>query len=99
MKKGKFLTDVYKKIDNKSYDIKDAINIFVEGKRDKFDETIEVSMNLGIDPRHADQMVRGVVSLPNGNGKKMKDLNAANIEGAREMVKGSARSMGLEVLE
>ena len=70
MKKGKFLTDVYKKIDNKSYDIKDAINIFVESKREKFDETIEVSMNLGIDPRHADQMVRGVVSLPNGNGKK-----------------------------
>ena len=69
MKKGKFLTDVYKKIDNKSYDIKDAINIFVESKREKFDETIEVSMNLGIDPRHADQMVRGVVSLPNGNGK------------------------------
>ena len=45
------------------------LNFFVDKKRDKFDETIEISMNLGIDPRHADQMVRGVISLPNGNGK------------------------------
>ena len=72
MKKGKFLTDVYKNIDNKSFTVKDAIDFFVESKREKFDETIEISMNLGIDPRHADQMVRGVVSLPNGNGKNMK---------------------------
>ena len=70
MKKGKFLTDSYKKIDKKSYNVKDAVNFFVDSKRDKFDETIEISMNLGIDPRHADQMVRGIVSLPNGNGKK-----------------------------
>ena len=49
MKKGKFLTDVYKKIDGKSYNVRDAVNFFVESKRDKFDETIEVSMNLGID--------------------------------------------------
>ena len=60
MKKGKFLTDVYKKIENKSYNVKDAIDFFVGSKREKFDETIEISMNLGIDPRHADQMVRGV---------------------------------------
>ena len=72
MKKGKFLTDVYKNIENKSFTVKDAIDFFVESKREKFDETIEISMNLGIDPRHADQMVRGVVSLPNGNGKNMK---------------------------
>ena len=64
MKKGKFLTDVYKNIENKSFTVKDAIDFFVESKREKFDETIEISMNLGIDPRHADQMVRGVVTLP-----------------------------------
>ena len=72
MKKGKFLTDVHKNIENKSFTVKDAIDFFVDSKREKFDETIEISMNLGIDPRHADQMVRGVVSLPNGNGKNMK---------------------------
>ena len=98
MKKGKFLTDVYKKIDNKSYSIEDAINIFVEGKRDKFDETIEVSMNLGIDPRHADQMVRGVVSLPNGNGKKMKVAVFAKDQKADEAREAGADVVGAEDL-
>ena len=72
MNKGKYLSDLYKNIENKSFNVEEAINFFIDKKRDKFDETIEVSMNLGIDPRHADQMVRGVVSLPNGNGKIMK---------------------------
>ena len=72
MKKGKYLSDLYKNIENKSLDISDAVKFIVEKKRDKFDETLEISMNLGIDPRHADQMIRGVVSLPNGNGKAMK---------------------------
>ena len=98
MKKGKFLTDVYKKIDNKSYNIKDAINIFVENKREKFDETIEVSMNLGIDPRHADQMVRGVVSLPNGNGKKMKVAVFAKDQKADEAREAGADVVGAEDL-
>ena len=70
MKKSKYLSDLYKNIEGKSFDVVEAIKFFVENKRDKFDETIEISMNLGIDPRHADQMVRGVVSLPNGNGKR-----------------------------
>ena len=98
MKKGKFLTDVYKKIDNKSYNIKDAINIFVDSKREKFDETIEVSMNLGIDPRHADQMVRGVVSLPNGNGKKMKVAVFAKDQKADEAKEAGADVVGAEEL-
>ena len=71
MKKWKYISDLYKNIENKSFNVKDAVNFFVDKKRDKFDETLEISMNLGIDPRHADQMVRGVISLPNGNGKKM----------------------------
>ena len=66
MKKGKFLIDAYKKINDKSFNIDEAVQFFVDSKRDKFDETIEISMNLGVDPRHADQMVRGVVSLPHG---------------------------------
>ena len=69
MSKGKYLSDLYKSIDNKLFNVEEAIKFIVDNKRKKFDETIEISMNLGIDPRHADQMVRGVVSLPNGNGK------------------------------
>ena len=72
MTKGKYLSDLYKSIENKSFNVDEAIKFIVDKKREKFDETIEISMNLGIDPRHADQMVRGVVSLPHGNGKVMK---------------------------
>ena len=98
MKKGKFLTDVYKKINSKSYNIKDAVDFFVESRREKFDETIEVSMNLGIDPRHADQMVRGVVSLPNGNGKQMKVAVFAKDQKAEEAKKAGADVVGAEEL-
>ena len=98
MKKGKFLTDVYKNIDNKSFTVKDAIDFFVESKREKFDETIEISMNLGIDPRHADQMVRGVVSLPNGNGKNMKVAVFARDQKAIEAKEAGADIVGAEDL-
>ena len=64
MSKGKYLTDLYKSIDNKLFNVEEAVKLIVEKKRKNFDETIEISMNLGVDPRHADQMVRGVVSLP-----------------------------------
>ena len=98
MKKGKFLTDVYKNIENKSFTVKDAIDFFVESKREKFDETIEISMNLGIDPRHADQMVRGVVSLPNGNGKNMKVAVFARDQKAIEAKEAGADVVGAEDL-
>ena len=70
MKKSKHLVDMNKKIQETDFDLAGAVNFFIDNKKSKFDETLEISMNLGIDPRHADQMVRGVVSLPNGNGKK-----------------------------
>jgi large subunit ribosomal protein L1 len=56
----------------KLYTITDAIKMIKERAKSKFDETIEISMNLGVDPRHADQMVRGVVSLPNGTGRTLR---------------------------
>ncbi len=56
----------------KSYDLAEAISLAKKNATAKFDETIELSMNLGIDPRHADQMVRGLVGLPNGTGKTLR---------------------------
>ena len=57
---------------DKSYPLSDAILLVKTNAKAKFDETIEISLNLGIDPRHADQMVRGVVGLPNGTGKTVR---------------------------
>jgi len=98
MKKSKSLTDMYKVIDNKSFNVGDAVEIFVNAKKKKFDETIEVSMNLGIDPRHADQMVRGVVSLPHGNGKEMKVAVFAKDQKAEEAKNAGADVVGAEEL-
>jgi large subunit ribosomal protein L1 len=57
---------------NKLYALPEAVALAKKNARAKFDETIEISMNLGVDPRHADQMVRGVVGLPNGTGKSVR---------------------------
>ena len=70
---GKRLKAAREGIDReKLYTITDAIKMIKERAKSKFDETIEISMNLGVDPRHADQMVRGVVSLPNGTGRTLR---------------------------
>ena len=52
--------------------VEEAVALIKANANAKFDETIEIAMNLGVDPRHADQMVRGVVGLPNGTGKTMR---------------------------
>jgi len=57
---------------DKGYEIEDAVKLVKERAKAKFDETIEVAINLGVDPRHADQMVRGVVTLPNGTGRNQR---------------------------
>ena len=98
MKKSKNLRDMYKNIDNKSFNVSEAVSFFVDSKKKKFDETIEVSMNLGVDPRHADQMVRGVVSLPHGNGKKMKVAVFARDQKAEEAKGAGADVVGAEDL-
>ena len=98
MKKSKSLIDMYKVIDNKSLNVDEAVEIFVNAKKKKFDETIEVSMNLGIDPRHADQMVRGVVSLPHGNGKEMKVAVFARDQKAEDAKNAGADVVGAEEL-
>jgi large subunit ribosomal protein L1 len=73
MAKNKRLVAAQKAVDStKSYPLADAIALVKSISKAKFDETIEMSMNLGIDPRHADQMVRGLTSLPNGTGKTVR---------------------------
>jgi large subunit ribosomal protein L1 len=57
---------------NKLYDVEEAVKLIKERATAKFDETIEIAINLGVDPRHADQMVRGVVTLPNGTGRNQR---------------------------
>jgi large subunit ribosomal protein L1 len=70
---GKRTTKVREGIDReKLYSIDDAVKMIKDRAKAKFDETIEIAMNLGVDPRHADQMVRGVVLLPNGTGRTMR---------------------------
>lgn len=72
-KKGKRLTAGYEGVDrNASYSVDDAVKMIKKSATAKFDETIELSLNLGVDPRHADQNVRGVVALPHGTGKSMR---------------------------
>jgi large subunit ribosomal protein L1 len=70
---GKRLKAAREGIDReKLYPVAEAIKMIKERAKSKFDETIEISLNLGVDPRHADQMVRGVVSLPNGTGRTLR---------------------------
>ena len=69
-KTSRNLKAAYAEIDrHKAYELSAAVALVKGHAKAKFDETIEVSMNLGVDPRHADQMVRGVVAMPNGTGK------------------------------
>jgi len=72
-KKGKRLKTAYEGLDREAtYSIDDAVKLIKGFAKAKFDETIELSLNLGVDPRHADQNVRGVVALPHGTGKSMR---------------------------
>ncbi len=73
MAHNKRLAAARKTVDvTKAYALAEAIDLVKSNAKAKFDETIEISMNLGIDPRHADQMVRGLVGLPNGTGKTLR---------------------------
>jgi large subunit ribosomal protein L1 len=73
MAKNKRLVKATEAVDaNKSYALDEAMALVKSNATAKFDETVELSLNLGIDPRHADQMVRGLISLPNGTGKTLR---------------------------
>jgi large subunit ribosomal protein L1 len=83
---------------DRAYPIEEAVKLVKNGATAKFDETIEVAMNLGVDPRHADQMVRGVCQLPNGSGRKLKVAVFAKGPKAEEAKKAGADIVGAEDL-
>ena len=83
---------------DKLYDLSTAIGVVKERAVAKFDETIEIAMNLGVDPRHADQMVRGVVNLPNGTGRIVRVAVFARGDKAEEAKKAGADIVGAEDL-
>lgn len=98
-KKGKRYTAAIGEIDRNSvYTIADAVKILKGNAKAKFDETIEVALNLGVDPRHADQMVRGTVSLPHGTGKSLRVAVFARDAKAEEALAAGADIVGAEDL-
>jgi large subunit ribosomal protein L1 len=98
-KRGKKYTNNRAKVDaNKRYDFSEAVQLAIDSSYAKFDETIDVAVRLGVDPRHADQMVRGTVVLPNGLGKEVRVLVFAKGEKEKEAADGGADFVGNEDL-
>lgn len=96
---GKRFKAALAKVDrNKDHTVKDAVELVKGNATAKFDETIEVSINLGVDPRHADQMVRGVCKLPNGTGRTLRVAVFAKDAKAEEAKKAGADIVGAEDL-
>ena len=96
---GKRMAKVYDGVDrNKAYAIEDAVKLIKSRPKAKFDETIEIAMNLGVDPKHADQMVRGVCNLPNGTGRTLKVAVFARGAKAEEAKAAGADIVGAEDL-
>ena len=97
MKHGKKYTESLKAYDkSKAYEIGEAVDLVLNTAKAKFDETVEVHVKLGVDSRHADQQVRGVVVLPNGTGKKVRILAIAKGDKAAEAEAAGADYVGAE---
>ena len=96
---GKRTTEIKKGIDPaKAYPITEAVKLVKERAKAKFDETIEMALNLGVDPKHADQMVRGVCNLPNGSGRTVRVGVFARGAKAEEAKAAGADVVGAEDL-
>ncbi|MEE6207325.1 MAG: 50S ribosomal protein L1 [Alphaproteobacteria bacterium] len=96
---GKRLVNAYKNLDkNQAYSLKEAVKIVKENATAKFDETIDLAINLGVDPKHADQMIRGVCQLPHGNGKTVRVAVFARDDKAEEAKAAGADVIGAENL-
>jgi len=98
-KRGKKYIEVNKKVDRlKKYTFKEAIELAIDSSYVKFDASVDISVRLGVDPRHADQMVRGTVSLPHGIGKSTRVVVFAKGEKEKEAAEAGADFVGAEDL-
>jgi large subunit ribosomal protein L1 len=91
---GKKYTAAFNQVERKPYALEEAVPLVQKIKFAKFDETVELHMRLGVDPKHADQMVRGTVVLPNGLGKSKKVLVIASGDKQREATEAGADYVG-----
>ena len=96
MNKGKRYIDAAKQVNNSAYEVNEAISLACELAKAKFDETMELHVKLGVDPKQADQQVRGVLVLPNGTGREMKVLVLAKGAKADEAAAAGADFVGAE---
>jgi len=98
-KRGKRITDLNKQVDkSRTYDLEEAVGMVKSTATAGFDESVDAAFNLGIDPRKADQMVRGTVSLPHGTGKSVRVVVFAEGEKAEEARQAGADYVGLDDL-
>src|SRR3954465_13450341 len=95
-KAGKNVTKARQAVEARPYILQDAVSLLQKVKFAKFDETVEVTLRLGVDPKHADQMVRGTVVLPHGLGKSKKVLVIATGDKQREAQEAGADFVGGE---
>lgn len=95
---GKKYLEAKGRIEQRDYSLEDAVGLMQEVKYSRFDETAEIAFRLGVDPKHADQMVRGTVVLPNGLGKKMRVCVIASGEKVKEAQEAGADYTGGEDL-
>jgi large subunit ribosomal protein L1 len=96
--RGKKYTAARQQVPTKMHSIEEAVPLIQKVKYTKFDETVEMSVRLGVDPKHSDQMVRGTVVLPHGLGKSKRVLVIANAEKQREAKEAGADEIGGEEL-
>ncbi len=96
---GKRIVNAYKTVDvNKAYELKEAVKVVKANATAKFDETVDIAINLGVDPKYADQMVRGVCALPHGTGKTVRVAVLAQGEKADQAKAAGADIVGAENL-
>jgi large subunit ribosomal protein L1 len=95
-KAGKNITNARKAVEHRPYPLQEAVPLLQKVKYAKFDETVEITLRLGVDPKHADQMVRGTVVLPHGLGKSKRVLVIASGEKVREAQDAGADIVGGE---
>ena len=95
-KQGKQYTSAFNQVEIRPYDVPEAVTLLKKIKFAKFDETVEVHLRLGVDPKHADQMVRGTVVMPNGLGRSKKVLVIASGDKIREAQEAGADYFGGE---